>query len=189
MTRQAAVVVGIYLVTSLGVTGVSRVLDERLKTETGLAQSVDSIADDERISLFTRTTSDIDLAFLDDDPEFPRRFFEVHWEGVWYVPDDIQVDVFAGADDAVTVRVDDDLVLERNTEIGMFTTSEPIALDAGLHRLDVRYVQRGGGYYMNVQWAPAGDRARSFDPEHLFPTKPDPEQIARNRQLLFFRRF
>ncbi len=189
MTRQAAVVVGIYLVTSLGVTGVSRVLDERLKTEIGLVQSVELIADDERISLFTRTTSDIDLSFLDDDPEIPRRFFEARWEAVWYVPDDMQVDVHAGADDAVTVWVDDDLVLERDPEIGMFTTSESIALDAGLHRLDVRYVQRGGGYYMNVQWAPAGDRARPFDPEQLFPTRPDPEQIARNRQLLFFRRF
>ena len=68
MTRQSAVVVAIYLVTSLGLTGLSRVLDERLKTETGLIQSVELGIDDERTPLFTRTTSDIDLAFL-DDPE------------------------------------------------------------------------------------------------------------------------
>ena len=187
MTRQSAVVVAIYLVTSLGLTGLSRVLDERLKTETGLIQSVELGIDDERTPLFTRTTSDIDLAFL-DDPELPRRFFEVRWDGLWHVPEDLQVDVYAGADDSVSVRIDDELVLERSPEAGMYTTSERITLDAGLHRLSVHYVQRGGGYYLNVQWAPAEGRPRSFDPERLFPARPLPDQITRNQQLLLFRR-
>ena len=51
MTRQSAVVVAIYLVTSLGLTGLSRVLDERLKTETGLIQSVELGIDDEHTPL------------------------------------------------------------------------------------------------------------------------------------------
>ena len=174
--------------TSLGLTGLSYVLNERLKTETGLVQSVELGVDDERTPLFTRTTSNIDLAFLDDDPELPRRFFEVRWDGVWHVPEDLQVDVYADGDDFVAVRIDDRLVLERSVAAGMHTTSERVALHVGLHRLSVHYVQRGGGYSLNVQWAPAGGRPRPFDPERLFPTRPDREQITRNQRLLLFRR-
>lgn len=188
MTRRFAVVVVIYLVTLLAVTELSHVLDERLKTETGLVQSVELGIDDERTLLFTRTTSDIDLAFLDDDSALPRRFFEVHWDGLWYVPADVQVDVYAAADDFVAVRIDDELVLERSPEAGMHTTFEQITLDAGLHRLSVHYVQRAGAYHLNVQWAPAEGRPRSFDPERLFPARPDPEQITRNQRLVLFRR-
>lgn len=188
MTRQAAAVVGIYLVTTLGLTVLSHVLDDRLKTETGLVQSVTLIDDDGRTNLLTRITPDIDLAFLDDNSELPQQFFEVHWEGLWHLPEDLQVDVHAGGDDDVAVRIDDELVLERNPVIGMHTTSERLTLDAGLHRLTVDHVQRRGGYHLNVQWAPAGGRARAFDPERLFPTRPEPEQIVRNQRLLLLRR-
>lgn len=188
MTRRFWVVVGLYLVTGLGLTGLSDVLDERLKTENGLLQSVALRVDDERTRLFERTTTNIDLAFLDDDPALPRRFFEVRWNGVWHVPEDLQVDVFAGGDDFVSVWIDDELVLERSVAVGMHTASERILLTGGLHRLSVRYRQLGGGYHLNVWWAPAGGQARPFDPEHLFPTRPAPEQIARNQRLLLFRR-
>ena len=107
---------------------------------------------------------------------------------VWHVPEDLQVDVYAGGDDSVAVRIDDKLVLERNVAAGMHTTSERVALHVGLHRLSVHYVQRGGSYSLNVQWALAGGRPRPFDPERLFPARPDPEQITRNRRLLLFRR-
>ena len=186
MTPRSAVIVRIYLVTSLGLTGLSYVLEEWLKIETGLVRSVELGVDDERTSLFTRTTSDIDLTFLDNDPELARRFFEVRWDGVWHVPEGLQVDVYAGGDDFVAVRIDDELVLERSAEAGMHTTFERIALDAGLHRLSVHYVQYTGGYYVNVQWAPAGGRPRSFDPERLFPERPDPDQITRNQRLRVF---
>ena len=188
MTRRTAVIVGIYLATGLALTTLSRVLDDRLMTETGLVQSFDTGVDDERTALFTRTAAAIDLAFLEDDADLPRRFFEVRWDGVWHVPDGRQVDVFAGGDDLVAIRIDDELVLERSFAVGTHTTSARVILDAGLHRLSVHYVQRGGGYSMNVQWAPAGESARPFEPDRLFPVSPEPEQITRNERLLSLRR-
>ena len=188
VTRRTAVIVGIYLATGLALTTLSRVLDDRLMTETGLVQSFDTGVDDERTALFTRTAAAIDLAFLEDDADLPRRFFEVRWDGVWHVPDGRQVDVFAGGDDLVAIRIDDELVLERSFAVGTHTTSARVTLDAGLHRLSVHYVQRGGGYSMNVQWAPAGESARPFEPDRLFPVSPEPEQITRNERLLSLRR-
>ena len=188
ISSRSVVIVGTYLITCLGLSGVSHILHERLKTETGLAQSVVVDIDDVRSTLLERTTSRIDLSFLDRDPELPRRFFEVRWTGVWYVPDDVPVDVYAAADDFVAIRIDDQLVLERSVAAGMHTTSARIAPGAGLHRLTVHYAQRGAAYNLRVQWAPAGGRPRPFNPEHLFPVTPAPEQIARNERLQLFRK-
>ena len=48
-------------------------------------------------------TSDITLAFLEDDPALPSRFFGVEWAGYWYVPRDQTVVLLAGADDRVDI--------------------------------------------------------------------------------------
>ena len=49
--------------------------------------------------MFSRTAQQIDLEFRRDDPELPTRFFEVEWNGVWYVPEHQVLDLYAGADD------------------------------------------------------------------------------------------
>jgi hypothetical protein len=189
MIPRSTVVVGTYLIACVGLTGLSDLLDERLKTETGLVQSVVADVDGERATLLRRTTSRIDLSFLDDNPRLPRRFFDARWDGVWYVPDDLSVDVYAGGDDFVAVRIDDELVLERGVTAGMDVASRRLALASGLHRLSVEYVQRGGAHGLNVQWAPSGGRPGPFYAEHLFPTTPTPEQIVRNLRLVLFWRF
>lgn len=186
MIQRSAVVVGTYLIASFGLTALSHVLDERLKTETGLVQSVVADIDGERVTLLQRTTSSIDLSFLDDDPQLPRLFFDARWDGVWYVPEDLSVDVYVSGDDFVALRIDDELVLERSVTAGMDVQSRQLALDSGLHRLSVQYVQRGGVYDLNVHWAPSGGRPGPFYAEHLFPTAPTPEQIVRNERLLLF---
>ena len=50
------------------------------------------------------------------------------------------------------------------------------------------YEQYGGGYSLNVQWAPAGKAPRSFDPESLYPQIPDPQHFLVNQRLLAFHR-
>ena len=85
MTRRLLVAAGVYLVVGLGLSGLSHVLDGWLRTETGLRQTVALGVDGTAVQ--TRTTPDIDLSFLDDDPDLPRQFFEVRWDGVWHVPE------------------------------------------------------------------------------------------------------
>ena len=62
-------------------------------------------------------TSDISLAFLEQDPTLPRQWFGVEWEGFWYLPQALTFDVYAGADDRVEVLVDGRRVLERSHRV------------------------------------------------------------------------
>ena len=118
-------------------------------------------------------TSDISLAFLEQDPTLPRQLFGVEWEGFWYLPQALTFDVYAGADDRVDVIVDGTLVLRRNFSVGSHTISETIALDAGAHEISIRYEQEGGGTSLNVQRAVNGEPPRAFVPTRLFPEQPD----------------
>ena len=119
-------------------------------------------------SLVERTTA-IDLAFIDAQHR-PDRFYRVRWHGVWFSPRPERVDFYAGADDAVVVRVDGEIVLERT--VGMYTGVRTVELDAGAHRLEIDHWQRGGIRYLNVQWALAGGTPRALSPSRLFEQDP-----------------
>ncbi|MDP6582314.1 MAG: PA14 domain-containing protein, partial [Vicinamibacterales bacterium] len=123
--------------------------------------------------LFEARTTDISLAFLDEDPTLPRRFFSVEWRGFWFLPRAQTVDVYAGGDDRVDVFVDDQLVLRRNFSVGTHTTSETITLGAGSHEIIVRYEQEGGGASLNIQRAIDGNSQRTFLPNRLFSVRPN----------------
>ena len=113
-------------------------------------------------------TTEISLAFLDQDPTLPRRFISVEWRGFWFLPQAQTVDVYAGADDRVDVLVDGQLVLQRSPRLGMHTIGETITLSAGSHTVTVRYEQDGGGMHLNVQRAFAGARPAPFTPPGCF---------------------
>ena len=89
--------------------------------------------------LFQDQTTEISLAFLDEDPTLPRRFFSVEWSGFWFLPRATTVELYAGGDDRVDVAVDGQRVLRRNIAVGMHTVSETITLSAGAHEILVRY--------------------------------------------------
>ena len=187
MTVRTACAVALYVVAAIGLTWLSHALDARLKTETGLIQTFD-VTEPERRRVFNRTAQQIDLEFLRDDPELPTRFFEVEWNGVWYVPEHQVLDLYAGADDFVSVRIDGEPVLIRDIAAGTnLTTSVPLSLSAGFHRVEVRYRQDRAGYGLNVLWAPAGGRPRPLDPNRLFPTPSTPEQRIVNQRLRLLR--
>ena len=117
-------------------------------------------------------TTEISLAFLDQDPTLPRRFISVEWRGFWFLPQAQTVDVYAGADDRVDVVVDGQLVLQRSPRLGMYTIGETITLSAGSHTITVRYEQDGGGLHLNVQRAFADARPAPFSSTRLFPDRP-----------------
>ena len=122
-------------------------------------------------------TTEISLAFLDQDPTLPRRFISVEWRGFWFLPQAQTVDVYAGADDRVDVLVDGQLVLQRSPRLGMHTIGETITLSAGSHTVTVRYEQDGGGMHLNVQRAFAGARPAPFTPTRLFPKVPNVQDV------------
>ena len=81
--------------------------------------------------------------------------------------------------------MDGHLVLDRRA--GMRTTSRQMSLEAGFHDLVVDYAQFGGGYMLNVAWAPAGQDARPFDPDTLFPARLTEGALVVHRRLVTLR--
>ena len=126
---------------------------------------------------------DVSLSFLEDDPDLPRRFFSVRWTGFAYVSHGDGVDFYGGADDRLIVRVDGNTVLERSPETGVRTISRHVPLRAGVHEFEVEYQQHGGGYRLNLEWAPAGGAPRPLDAGNLFPLEPTDAQLRTIRRL------
>ena len=180
--RWAVALLGFGLVaTALSVT--SSVLHQRYEDETGLTREFFPNSRFEGLPVSTERAVKIDLSFLDDRPELPRRQFSVRWQGIWYLPQATSVDFFLGGDGRLRLFVDDTLVLERSLRLGLHTVSVTRGLEAGPHEIRLDYVKLGGGHYVNLQWASTGDAARPFPPSRLFPTRPTETQLARRQRL------
>ena len=184
-----ALLLGVYVSVGAALTSSCWVLEDRFKVETGLLRSFQLSSDLETSPVSQRVSPNLDLSFLDDDPTLPTRNFRVDWQGSWYLKGDQEVDIYAGADDLVVVSIDDQVVLERNSATGFHTASRRIAMTAGLHRLSVRYEQYGGGFGLNVRWAPRGETPRRFAPGTLFPTPPTASQLETQHRLVTFRQW
>lgn len=176
------------LVLALAWSGLSLVLDRQLKTETGLTLTFFRDPGFSGDVLVQHTTPVVDLSVLERNPELPRRFFSIRWTGVWHVRNEGTYELHLGADDTAVLKIDGNVVLERNPEVGLHTVSKPLALSAGFHTIDVDYEQYAGGTYLNCQWAVAGEVPRPLAVEALFPSIPDRRSLRINTLLRALRR-
>ena len=158
-----------YLVVALTLTAADGLLHWVIAPPTGLIRTFYPDVGFAGEPLFRDRTAEVSLAFLDNDPSLPRRFFSVEWHGFWFLSHAQTIDVYAGADDRVDVLVDGTLVLRRNASLGTHTIGETISLGAGSHEISVRYEQEGGGTSLNIQRTFEGERQGAFVPTHLFP--------------------
>ena len=162
-----------YLGIALTFTALGGILHGLVAPPTGLIRTFYSDVGFTGEPLFQDRTTEVSLAFLEEDPSLPRRSFSVQWRGFWFLSRAQTVDVYAGADDRVDVRVDGQLVLRRNFTVGTHTIGETLTLGAGSHEIIVRYEQEGGGASLNVLRAFEGKRPGAFVPTRLFPARPD----------------
>ena len=119
----------------------------------------------------------INLDFLNDDPDLPRRFFSARWTGFWYVPEAGDVELHGAGDDRLDVWLDGELVIRRTPPADMHTLVRTVRLDAGVHELRVEYEQHGGAFDMRLEWSPPGGRARPLPPYRLFHERPDTDDV------------
>ena len=105
----------------------------------------------------------VDLAFI-DARSHPARNYLVRWNGVWFSPRPERIDFHAAADDGVVLRLDGEVVIERNSEAGTATAVRTVELDAGAHRLDIDHWQHGGASRLH---AGAGLTLRPTAPSKL----------------------
>jgi hypothetical protein len=150
---------------------------------TGLTRRFYATADLQGEPRAEAVAAGIDLAFLDDDPALPRRFFSVRWEGYWDPGTDGPIDLYAGADDWLRISVDDRLVLERSPQLGQTTIRQALPAAGTIRHLVVEYGQQGGGARVGVQWAPAGGAPRPIRAESLFRAPPTDSVRTRARWL------
>lgn len=119
----------------------------------------------------TEAAAGVDLAFLDEPGRLTQDYF-VRWHGVWFSPRPERIDLWAGADDGVVVRLDGDVVHARHPGVGMHSVPRTLDLAAGSHDLEIDHWQRGGGRGLSMQWAPAGGEPAPLAPGRLFPADP-----------------
>ena len=161
-----------YVGTAAALTGLAVIINAFLAPSTGLVRTLYPNVGFTGEPLLEELTTEVSLEFIDADPTLPDRNFSVEWRGFWYLSRPQTVDLFAGADDRVDLLVDGEPVLRRNPRVGMHTVSETVELGAGAHEFVVRFQQYGGGKRLNLQYAPAGARARALVPTGLFPERP-----------------
>ena len=169
MTR---IVAATTLALALTVTSAAAWLAARETARGGLAATLVQTGAFDGRALVRRVLPELDLAFVDRDPSLPRRHFQVRWDGYWVVDRDRLVDFAAGADDRVTVWLDDRVVIDRHEAAGVEFAARQVAVPAGAHRLAVEYEQFGGGYALAIAVAIDGGTSRPFDPAELFADEP-----------------
>ena len=109
----------------------------------------------------------LDLAFI-RERNLPNRDYFIRWRGVWFSPRPERIDFWAGADDGVIVRVDDQVVIAAE----MANRRQTVALETGVHRLEIDHWQRGGPRALSVLWAPPAGRLEPVGANRVFPTDP-----------------
>ena len=170
-------------VSATALTAASSALQRRHAADSGLLRTFFANPRFEGTPTFADRTTRLDLTFLDDRPELPRRRFSVRWQGTWHLPEAASVELFLGGDDRLRLYIDGELLLQRNAQLGLRTISTIRMLEAGPHDVRLDYVQLGGGYRLNVQWATAGDAARPLPRDRLFPTAPTPAMVDRSARV------
>ncbi len=107
------------------------------------------------------------LAFI-GERNLPNRDYFIRWRGVWFSPRPERIEFRAGADDGVIVRVDDQVVIA--AEMG--SRRHTVALETGVHRLEIDHWQRGGARTLSVQWAQPAGRLEPVGADRVFPADP-----------------
>ena len=136
-----------------------------------LDRSTPPVVDARAVPIVEERITSLDLAFIEQH-RYPTRFYQVRWTGVWWSPRPEHIEFDAAADDGVIVRIDGEVVLERNPRIGMTGAPVGVQLDAGAHHIEIVHWQHGGGRSLDVRWAHAGSQLRPLGPERIYPESP-----------------
>jgi hypothetical protein len=169
---SVAVAAGLALI----VTALPPVL-ERFSPPAGVARSVFTQVGFRGVPIEART-AEINLRFLDEQKELPRQNFSVRWRGFFFVPETQTVELFAGGNDEVELRVDGEVLLTRNLREGMRTAGRKVSLEAGAHEIAVDFQQFGGGMALNIQRALEGQSPAPFASDELFARRVESHHVT-----------
>ena len=176
-----------WLVLATALTAGLAVISPRAAALTGLERRVYLGTDFSGAPILDDVTSKLTLDFLDDHSNLPRRNFSVRWRCFWVLPQPLTIELRAGADDQVEVRIDGASVMRRGPAVGMGTVGRTLSLAAGTHEVVVEYVQRGGGLSLNVDWRSTEPGTEVFAAHEIFRAPPDPHDVALASAVVWLR--
>ena len=157
-------------------------LNANLAQKTGLNRFVYSDIDLQSVPLLADVSQDVTLDFLDEHPQFPRRFFAVRWEGFWYVPETRAFTLHGAGDDRLDVWIDGEFVIRRWPPADMHTEIRTVELEAGLHELRVEYQQHGGVRNLRFEYT-NGDLLPPVTSARFFHELPDASAVQLARRI------
>ena len=185
--RAAVAAIAGYLAVAVALTVAWFVLGARSAERTGLVRHIYPGPAVSGMPLRQDVATDVTLGFLDADPTLRRRFFAARWSGFWHVPEARTIRIYGAGDDALDVWLAGEHVISRRPPADMHAIGREVTLDAGAHRIEVHYVQRGGDYNLRLGWQPPGARPRGLAAHRLFRERPTPADVRLARQVRWLR--
>lgn len=168
--RTIATLLAVNALVALGLAGAAAVAERTARAGNGLSLTLTDRETGSTRPPLSAVVPAVDLDVLARHPDWPQRFIGASWSGYWYLPEPLTVDLYAGADDRVTLRIDNDPVIVRSPEAGMEPVMQTVRLGTGTHTIDVRFEQDGGAIALTLQWAPSGGRPRSLASAWIRPS-------------------
>lgn len=98
--------------------------------------------------------------------------YSVVWKGWIAIPHSGTYQFATNSDDGSKLRIDGQLVVDNGGRHGLKKVKGEIALEQGLHELEIRYVQYGGFSVMQTFWTPPGTMEKRLPGYVLFSARP-----------------
>lgn len=93
--------------------------------------------------------------------------FGLHFEGYIHVPQDGIYSFYLTSDDGSRLWLDHRLVVDNDGLHSAQERSGQIALKQGWHRLDLKFLEGGGGYTLRLTWADGTGEPQTLHPQDL----------------------
>ena len=102
----------------------------------------------------------------------PReRYFGLIFSGYLRVPQTGRVHFFLGSNDGSTLFLDNHLLVDNDGAHGFQEVSSPANLEAGWHKITLRYFQQGGTRGLRLRWKLQGKETEEIPPSYFSHTK------------------
>ncbi len=103
--------------------------------------------------------------------------YSVIWQGKFWAPADGHYTLGVNADDGAQLLINGQMVVDNGGSHGAQYRDGGVDLSAGLHDIEIRYLQAGGSQALELYWAPPGAPQQPLPLDHLLPYAVDTAQL------------
>lgn len=115
----------------------------------------------------------VSFVYHDETKKPYRSPFGIEWEGYLSVKQKGAYQFATNSDDGSVVYLDGNMIVDNDDIHAARYISAVVPLEAGFHRIRIRYFDGGGGAVMEFFWRPPGEK-ESLVPAHVFFHKKAP---------------